>query len=214
MTPTMTNYKRIQGAPVSRDLFKKRITTLQAFLEILDDSSFLALDAEHVPITSQADRVLHQVGLAYIKTLKPENSEMPVRRGHRFGQQRRINLEDLEPAVIDFIQNCQSGRNLILVGYGMPAEWIYLSTNFPRAIPLFSAWVDLRDIADDIVSSVGKIPWLRGLLRMFDYFRFDIEPVNTNAGNGTADNAGDDAVATCALAHALLLEKNRQKLRF
>ncbi|UKZ75392.1 hypothetical protein TrVFT333_003076 [Trichoderma virens FT-333] len=79
-------------------------------------------------------------------------------------------------AIVDFIQGCDSKANLVLVGFEMAAEWTYLSRNFPQAIPFFSAWVDLRDIAKDVTSSVGIIPGLVSLLKIFGYHWKDLQP--------------------------------------
>lgn len=140
---------------------------------------------------------------------------MPARRSHRFGQQQWVNLENLEAAIVDFIQSCPRKKiNLVLVGFEMAAEWTYLYTVFPRAMPFFSAWMDLRDIAQDITSSVGVIPGLVSLLQTVGYHWKDVQPGRGNCNGGNADNAGDDAIATCALVTALLSSKNQEKLRF
>lgn len=139
---------------------------------------------------------------------------MPARRSHRFGLEQQVDLNNLETAITDFAQSCNKKVKLVLIGFEMAAEWEYLFSLFPRAMPLFSAWVDLRDIANDIASSVGVIPGLGPLLQHFGYHWKDIKPGRGKLGHGgTADNAGDDAVATCALAHALLSKENQGKLR-
>ncbi|KAI6085491.1 hypothetical protein F4821DRAFT_240297 [Hypoxylon rubiginosum] len=142
---------------------------------------------------------------------------MPDRRPHFFGEEQQVDLENLEAVIVDFVRRCSSKANLVLIGFEVAAEWTYLFTHFPRVIPFFSAWVDLRDIAKDISSSVGVIPGLQSLLQLFGYHWKDIKSTqhrkeNTNCGN--ADNAAADAVATCALADALLLPENQEKLRF
>jgi hypothetical protein len=258
----MIRYRQLERAQASRHLFNNRITTLKGFQDILEDSYFLALDTEHVAITSERDRVLHQVGLAFTKTLKSRYScpsctppvrkhrlrlhhfyednqmegltinintskqlgsqilrlgrfkGMPVRRGHRFGEEKYLDIEDLEASVVEFLQNLPKDKKLLLIGFEMAAEWTYLSTYFPAAIPFFSAWIDLRDIATDITSSIGVIPSLKCLLQMFSYCWKDVKPGRKHRNDGAADNAGDDAVATCALAHALLDESNQDKLKF
>lgn len=257
----MATYKQLQREPAFRGLFSKRITTLQDLHNISKDSTFIAIDTEHFPITSGKDRILHQVGLAHIQNLiqdlpqtndtsrstsRPcfedfynENkiraltlniniskkkrdeivrlkgeSSIPTRRRHRFGREQQVDLENLEELIIDFIQSCEDKGNLVLIGFEMAAEWTYLSRNFPRAGPFFSAWVDLRDIAKDISSSVGVIPGLVSLLKIFGYHWKDIQPGRGDLGGGIADNAGDDAVATCVLASALLDSENHEKLRF
>ena len=58
----------------------------------------------------------------------------------------------------------------------MAAEWTYLFENFPQAIPFFSAWMDIRDIAKDLTSSVGVIPGLTSLLQIFGYHWKDLQP--------------------------------------
>ena len=136
---------------------------------------------------------------------------IPIRRSHRFGQRKKICLEHLEKASLDFIQGCEN-KNLVLIGFELAAEWTFLSRYIPQAIPLFSAWIDLRDIAKDI-TSVGVIPGLVSLLKIFGYHWKDIQPRRVNSGSGVADNAGNDAVATCALAHALRLPGNQEKLK-
>ncbi|KAM0542209.1 hypothetical protein ACHAPJ_012901 [Fusarium lateritium] len=244
------------------DLFNKRITTLKGFLGVLETSSFLAIDTEHVAVTSEADRVLHQVGLAYYPTLvhpgspladitslniskpslrafydknqiraltlnvnvsKEKQDELirvrgvkgfPVRRSLRFGQEQQHDLESLEVAITNFIQSCDNKGNLVLIGFEMAAEWNYIFTVFPRMMRFFSAWIDLRDIAADITSSVGVIPGLNTLLKVFGYHWKDITPGRRPSNGGISDNAGDDAVATCALADALLLPKKQEKLKF
>lgn len=143
----MATYEQLRREPASRDLFKNRITKLQSLHNALKDSAFLAIDTEHVAITSEKDRMLHQVGLAYFPAPTPDSPTspdagcpnlqdfytakqlkgltldikidqdtqynlvragghrgMPVRRSHRFGQERQVDLEDLETAILDFIQ--------------------------------------------------------------------------------------------------------------
>ncbi|KLO83777.1 uncharacterized protein LW93_561 [Fusarium fujikuroi] len=263
----MVRYQQLERDPATRDLFKKRITTLKEFRQIFESSYLLALDTEHFAITSERDRVLHQVGLAFTKTLKSRHSAcpgrepglikprrrlryffednnmegltlnvttskelgddvlrvgrrvggrvgclkgMPTRRPHRFGVEKSLDIEDLEPSIVKFLQDLPKDKNLVLIGFGMEAEWTYLSTNFSAAVPFFSAWIDLRDIVVDIASSSTVCsPSLFTLVKRFGYFWQDVKP-----GRASADNAGDDVVATFALAHALLDEKNHETLRF
>lgn len=257
----MATYQQLRLEPLSRDLFNNRITTVEDLRNILKDSSFIAIDTEHTPVTSEKDRILHQVGLACIQTLGQENTprtndaslstshpylqqfytksqiraltlniesskeeqdaifrlrggkNMPARRPRRFGRERQVKLEDLEETIIDFIQSCNTKTSLVLIGFEMAAEWTYLFRNFPGAMPFFSAWVDVRDIAKDI-TPLGVIPGLMPLLQIFGYHWKDLKPARENPNDGISDNAGVDAVASCALADALLRSKNHEKLRF
>ncbi|KAF5025686.1 hypothetical protein F66182_2292 [Fusarium sp. NRRL 66182] len=228
---------------------------MRGFCNALKDSAFIAIDTEHVAITSERDRLLDQVGLAYIQNIAQQDSipsrvkpdlqqfytsnniqtltlninlsqerkdelsrlggkGMPARRAHRFGQEQRVSLQDLAAITVEFIQSCNKAKkNLVLVGFAMAAKWTYLSRYFPQAMPFFSSWVDLRDIAKDATSSIGAIPGLVSLLQLFGYHWKDIQP-GRSLNSGIADNAGDDAVATFALASALLSSKNQEKLRF
>ncbi|KAI8719730.1 hypothetical protein NCS52_00754500 [Fusarium sp. LHS14.1] len=251
----MVTYEQLQRDPASRNLFNNRITNLQGLHNVIKDSAFLVIDTEHVAITSEKDRMLHQVGLAYFPAPVPDSPTspdagcptlqdlyaskqlkgltlnikidqdiqdnlvrvgghggMPVRRSHRFGQERQVSLEDLETAILDFIQSCDKMTNFVMIGFGMAAEWEYLSTCFPQAMCFFSAWADLRDTAEDIAPA-GKVAGLISLLKIFRYNWHDLQPGRGDLGGGVADNAGDDAVATCALVGALLLLENQQKLR-
>ncbi|KAL6358928.1 hypothetical protein LRP88_09123 [Fusarium phalaenopsidis] len=210
----MATYEQLQREPASRDLFSNRITRLQGLRNALKDSAFLAIDTEHVAITSEKDRILHQIDQDRQDGLVRAGGHigMPVRRAHRFGQERQVDLEGLEAAILDFIQSCDKKANLVMIGFGMAAEWEYLSTYFPQAMRFFSAWADLRDIAKDI-APVGNVAALTSLLKIFRYHWQDLKPGRGDLGGGVADNAGDDAVATCALAGALLLPENQQKLR-
>ncbi|KAF5590840.1 uncharacterized protein FSUBG_10704 [Fusarium subglutinans] len=263
----MARYQQFERLPATRDLFKNRIRTLKEFREVLEDSYFIALDTEHVAITSESDRVLHQVGLAFTKTLnsrhppcevlKPgiirpkrrlwhffEDNDMkgltlnvdtskklgdevlrvggfkgmPIRRPHRFGEEKTVDVEDLEASVVEFLSNLPRDKKLVLVGFGMGAEWLYLSANFPAAIRFFSSWVDLGDIVVDITSSAPSFfPSLQFLIQTFGYWRTDVRPASrhrTGGNAGNADNAGDDVVTTLALAQALLEEKNYSALLF
>ncbi|KAF4336875.1 hypothetical protein FBEOM_9255 [Fusarium beomiforme] len=257
----MVSYNKLERLPATRDLFKNRITTLRGFQEVLHNSSFVAMDTEHIAITSERDRVLHQVGLAFIETMKPgpyassishlrrlpvrlphffkinhmkcltinikttDRPEheivriggikgMPHRRRHRFGQEKCLDTENLESAVVQFFQSLPRNKNLILIGFEIGVEWNYITANFPAAIPFFSAWIDLRDIAKDIASHTGVIPGLATLLKEFNYYWKDFKADRKCPGDGTADNAGDDAVVTCALAHALLDKNNQETLQF
>ena len=166
----MVRYQQLERDPATRDLFKKRITTLKGFRQIFENSYLLALDTEHVAITIERDRILHQVGLAFTKTLKSrhppcppqepgvirptrrlfqfvednniegltlniDTSEklggdvlrvggfrgMPVRRSHRFGEQKTVDIEDLEASVVEFLSNLPRDKKLVLVGFGMGA---------------------------------------------------------------------------------------------
>ncbi|KAG5802650.1 hypothetical protein H9Q74_013046 [Fusarium xylarioides] len=260
----MVSYQQFKRDPATRDLFKNRITTLQGFRQVLEDSYFLALDTEHVPIASVSDRVLHQVGLAFTKTLESRHppcpprergmirpvrrlchfvednnmevltfnintsqelgdgvlrlggfTGMPIRRAHRFGEERSLDLENLEPSVVEFLSNLPRDKKLVLVGFGMGADWTYLSTNFPAAIPFFSAWIDLGDIVMDITSSpASQYPSLEFLIQTFGYWWKDVKPGRGCRSDGNADNAGDDVVTTLALAQALLDEGNHSTLLF
>ncbi|KAF5651829.1 hypothetical protein F25303_3871 [Fusarium sp. NRRL 25303] len=260
----MVRYQQFERDPVTRDLFKNRITTLNGFRKVLESSCFLTLDTEHVAITSGSDRVLHQVGLAFTRTLKSRHPPcppqepgmirpkrrlfhffednniegltlnidtskklgddvlrvggfrgMPVRRSHRFGEQKTVDIEDLEAPVVEFLSNLPRDKNLVLVGFGMGAEWTYLWANFPAAIRFFSAWVDLSDIVIDITSSPpSQFPSLEYLIRGFGYWRKDVAPGRRIRSGGNADNAGDDVVTTLALAQALLDERNHETLLF
>ncbi|RYC84862.1 hypothetical protein BFJ63_vAg12229 [Fusarium oxysporum f. sp. narcissi] len=260
----MVRYQQLERDPATRDLFKNRVTTLEGFHEVLENSYVLALDTEHVAITSERDRVLHQVGLKFTKTLKSRhppcsawehgmirpkrrlrhffednNMEgltlnintskelgdevlrvggfrgMPIRRPHRFGVEKTVDIEDLEASVVEFLQDLPEDKKLVLIGFGMGAEWTYLSANFPAAIPFFSAWIDLRDIVMDITPSPRPyLPNLLFLIQTFGYWRKDVKPGRRCHSDGNADNAGDDVVTTLALAHALLDERNHAMLRF
>ncbi|KAF5617054.1 uncharacterized protein FTJAE_12810 [Fusarium tjaetaba] len=256
----MAAYQMLQRDPASKDLFNKRITTLEGLRNISSNSSFLAIDTEHIAVTSQRDRILHQLGIAFLPALKPTESSstdatstnrpslkpfydnnkisgltlnvnvrkevqdqlialrggkgLPIRRSIRFGEEKQVDIDDLESAVIEFIQDCNHDSSLVLLGFEMAAEWTYLFEAFPRAIPLFSAWVDLRDIAKDIASSTGVIPGLVSCLQLFGYHWKDILSIKGNSSGGIADNAGDDAVSTCAFASALLSPTNQEKLIF
>ncbi|EHK25313.1 uncharacterized protein TRIVIDRAFT_62005 [Trichoderma virens Gv29-8] len=218
----MAAYEQLQGEPVSSELFHNRITTMQGLLNALEDSAFIEIDTEHIPICKICLQELtsHIFNINLVKEKQDEiirlrgKGGVPTRRRHRFGREQQVDLENLEGAIVDFIQGCDSKANLVLIGFEMAAEWTYLSRNFPQAIPFFSAWVDLRDIAKDVTSSVGIIPGLVSLLKIFGYHWKDLQPGRKNLTDGIADNAGDDAVATCALANALLDSGNQEKLKF
>ncbi|KAI1348313.1 hypothetical protein F5Y01DRAFT_328582 [Xylaria sp. FL0043] len=75
----MATYQQLKRDPVSRVLFNNRITTMKGLQGILEDrAAFIALDTEHGPIESGRDRILYQVGLAYIPTL-PATAPFPGR---------------------------------------------------------------------------------------------------------------------------------------
>ncbi|KFA77410.1 hypothetical protein S40288_03114 [Stachybotrys chartarum IBT 40288] len=257
----MTTYKKLQSDPYSRALFSNRITTMQGLKNALEDSSstLISLDTEHFAVTGERDRILHQVGLAYLKIVLPDkltpqeplissrpclqefyiknevqaltlNIELrteeqdyvisqrgraPLRRPHRFGLEQRVDIQDVEEAIINFIDNVSSTHTrLILTGFEMAAEWAYLSQYFPKIIPYFSLWVDIRDIAKDITSA-GVIPGLTSLLQICGYHWKDIKSRSQGKSPpGAADNAGDDAISTLAAAHALLDSRIQEKLRF
>ncbi|KAI1425898.1 hypothetical protein F5Y12DRAFT_795107 [Xylaria sp. FL1777] len=135
---------------------------------------------------------------------------IPNRRPSRFGYERQVDPDDLESAVVEFIQSCKSTK-LVLIGFEMPAEWTYLLRNFPRAIPYFSFWIDLRDIARD-VAAIGVIPGRVSVLQTFGYHWKDIK--GSNRQGGSADNAGNDAVSVLAMANAFLYPENQKRLQF
>ncbi|KAI0452129.1 hypothetical protein F5B21DRAFT_484699, partial [Xylaria acuta] len=135
---------------------------------------------------------------------------IPNRRPSRFGYERQVDLDDLESAVIEFIQSCNSTK-LVLIGFEMPAEWTYLLRNFPKAIPYFSFWIDLRDIAKDITAAIGVIPGRVSVLQTLGYNWKDIKGSNKH---GTADNAANDAISVLAMANAFLNPETQEKLRF
>ena len=81
-------------------------------------------------------------------------------------------------------------------------------------ISSLSAWVDLRDIGDDIART-GVLPGLTAMLKMLGYHWRDLKLGRQNGKHsGIADDASDDAIATLALAQAFLLPENHKELRF
>ncbi|KAI1127002.1 hypothetical protein F5Y10DRAFT_293241 [Nemania abortiva] len=79
----MATYERLKQDPRTRDLFNNKITTIEGLQSALEDhAAFLALDTEHGPVDSQRDRVLYQVGLAYLPAMTPH---APVPRQLRLG---------------------------------------------------------------------------------------------------------------------------------
>lgn len=249
----MVSYEQLQRHPVSSGLFNSRITTMDGLRNLQNqDTAFIALDTEHFAVSRQSDRLLDQVGLAFMKPLVERPSAqlactrlqefhtlsqahvltlnidmkkrrdniiqirggIPARRPSRFGQEQQIQAEDLEAAIITFIQGCPSSKALVLMGFGMAAEWEYLFQDFPRVIPYLSAWVDLRDVGSD-VAPLSVLPTLTGILKVFGYSWKSLKPGRQDGmRTGVADNASDDAMATLALAQALLEPENQQKLRF
>ncbi|KAF4440834.1 hypothetical protein FACUT_3152 [Fusarium acutatum] len=138
---------------------------------------------------------------------------MPIRRSHRFGEEKTVDIEDLEASVLEFLSNLPRDKKLVLVGFGMGAEWTYLAINFPAAIRFFSAWIDLSDIVMDITSSQPSyFPSLEFLIQTFDYWMKDVKPGRGCHSDGNADNAAYDVVTTLALAQALLEERNHSTL--
>lgn len=256
----MASYQQIQRDPASNGLFNNRIETLESLRNHLNTSkgtAFIALDTEHFPVESEDDRVLHQVGLAFIKSISEEppaqsptrlqdffahsqaevltlnvnicdktrddiiriRGGIPSRRPCRFGRERQVQQQDLEACIVQFLQSCNAATNttnLVLVGFGMAAEWTHLVRDFPRMIPYLSSWVDLRDVGKDI-APIGFLPGLTTMLQIFGFFWKDLKPGRRGGIDsecGIADNAADDAVATLALAQALLRPANQEKLRF
>ncbi|KAI0468061.1 hypothetical protein F4859DRAFT_524917 [Xylaria cf. heliscus] len=237
--PPMVTYQQLQRDPVSRVLFNNRITTMEG-LQSLKDYAFIALDTEHGPIQTGENRALYQIGLAYLLAMAPcidipgqprlhdfikksqvqsltlninisnQTGGIPSRRPSRFGDERQVNLEDLEAVIIEFLQ-ASNNTKLVLVGFEMPAEWNYLLKYFPKAIPYFSFWIDLRDIAKDITAAIGVIPGRVTVLQTLGYNWKDIKGSNKH---GCADNAADDAVSVLAMANAFLNPENQEKLRF
>ncbi|KAI0969515.1 hypothetical protein F4678DRAFT_463296 [Xylaria arbuscula] len=137
---------------------------------------------------------------------------IPNRRPSRLGCERHVALDDLESAIIDFIQSHNNNSTkLVLVGFGMTAEWNYLLRNFPQVISYFSVWMDLRDIAKDITGAIGVIPARVSVLQTLGYHWKDIKGSNKH---GAADNATNDAVSILAMTTDFLNPKNQEKLRF
>ncbi|RBR06134.1 uncharacterized protein FIESC28_11149 [Fusarium coffeatum] len=67
----MTTWQEFAQYQASKEPFLKRITTLQGFYNACTDSAFLAISIKDIKKTSDSDRVLAQVGLAYLPSLEP-----------------------------------------------------------------------------------------------------------------------------------------------
>ena len=67
----MTTWQEFAQHRASKQPFLKRITTLEGFHDACTDSAFLAISIKDVKKTSDSDRVLAQVGLAYLPSLEP-----------------------------------------------------------------------------------------------------------------------------------------------
>lgn len=140
---------------------------------------------------------------------------IPARRPSRFGQEQQVQLEDLEAAVIDFIQSCTGSKTLVLMGFGMAAEWEYLFQDSPQVIPYLSHGMGRSTGYRISYCTASVLPTLTGVLKVFGYTWKSLKPGRRDGtSTGTADNASDDALATLALAQALLEPQNQQKLTF
>lgn len=150
------------------------------------------------------------------KSLIRCRGSLPSRRPSRFGQDYKVNLNDLESIILAFIRAYQTpSTRLVLVGFEMSAVWTYLVNDFPKVIPYFTSWVDLRDIANDIAIT-GSAPWRylpkrNTMLQVFGYPRRNMLGSNQH---GAGANAGDNAVSTLAMADALFYPENQERLRF
>ncbi|CAG7564266.1 unnamed protein product [Fusarium equiseti] len=68
----MTSWLEFAQSRASKDTFLKRITTLEDFSNACTNSSFLAIRIKDMIKTNDSDRVLLQVGLAYLPSLEPD----------------------------------------------------------------------------------------------------------------------------------------------
>lgn len=248
----MVTYQQLKTDPVSRDLFDRGIKTPDALCAHAQDSAFLAIDTEHVPLSDAADRFFHQVGLAYLPTLEPYDAPKPYlakfvsdnqvqtllldvepskeeldrllasgrrprsRRSHRFGANQQIHPRNLQSCIIDFIttHHTDPRKKLVLMGFSLGPDWEFLIKGIPEALSLFSAWVDVRDIAENI-APVGQIPNLKSLFTICGYHWKNLRPCNPRLyGSEDGHNAVNDVVATCAVASALLMPQVQQNLLF
>ncbi|KAI8947353.1 hypothetical protein F4801DRAFT_592701 [Xylaria longipes] len=227
----MATYQQLKHDPRSQVLFNNRIATMEG-LQI--GLAYIPTIAPRAPIAipSQLQRPrLHNFynknqlqSLTLNINLSNQTREdlircrgsIPNRRPSRFGHEYQIDLDNLESAIIRFIQSCHHNPStkLVLIGFGMPAEWTYLLKTFPRVIPYFTSWIDLRDIAKDIAitgDALGQcIPRRITLLQIFGYHWRNIIGSNRH---GSGDNAGDDAISTLAMADAFFYPENQEKLR-
>ncbi|KAH7185997.1 uncharacterized protein B0J16DRAFT_415294 [Fusarium flagelliforme] len=69
----MISWQEFARYRASKDTFLKRITTLEDFSNACTNSSFLAIRIKDIKKTSDSDRVLAQVGLAYLPSLEPDD---------------------------------------------------------------------------------------------------------------------------------------------
>ncbi|KAI0521583.1 hypothetical protein F5B22DRAFT_634488 [Xylaria bambusicola] len=90
---------------------------------------------------------------------------VPKRRLSRFAQERQINLGSLAPTIIEFIQSCSSSD---------PNINFYFPRTFPKAIPYFSSWTDLRDIGK-YIALAKFLPARISMPQTFGYHWKDIK---------------------------------------
>jgi len=249
----MTSWEEFARLRASKELFLRRIYKLGDFYHACENSSFLAVCIKDVEKSCKSDRVLLQVGLAYLPSLEPDEvsrcgfanmstliqfhskkkvqaltlnvhvpqdeldhiltlHDVPVRRNLRFGQQQMIFPEMLNAAVAGFLDRClhNNTRNLIMIGYGS-SGWRSMRDYFPEAMPYFSTYMDIRDLLRDAAPNSGSIPQMTHCLELFG---FDGELQHEEKFGTKADNAGEHAVAVCALAHLLLSPENQQRFEY
>ncbi|KAI9901000.1 hypothetical protein N3K66_005262 [Trichothecium roseum] len=215
--------------PSKMDPRKKHLTLYQADLAFLDtNSDALKRDEElsnskelHIAdfYTENNVRSLTlDVGLDNETQTRilDYQGRLPTRRADRFGEERSVSRKTLDHVMVDFIESCNpSKKKLILVGFGLAAEWGRLFTHCFRALACFSSWMDLRDIARGIAPT-GIIQGQISLLLLCGYRWKDVKQgnhENTGIGNGTPVNVGNDAVSTLALMCSLLDPGIQEKLK-
>ncbi|KAI1069343.1 hypothetical protein LB507_008711 [Fusarium sp. FIESC RH6] len=248
----MDSWGAIDHSWDNKDLFLKKIYKLAELSAICMNSSFLAVCIKDVEKSCKDDRVLLQVGLAYLPSLNPEEvsrcgassmstliqfynrkevqaltlnvhvdqhelnqilklHDIPMRRNVRFGDQLTVFPEMLNDAVIGFLERCghHNGRNLVITAYGS-SGWKTVRNYFPEVLPHFSAYINVRDILRDAAPDSGEIPKLSHSLELFG---FDEELQHHEKSGRKADNAGEHAVAVCALMHLMLSPENQERFK-
>ena len=115
------------------------------------------------------------------------------RERYAFGDAEAITEADIERVLVDAVASFTgSDPKPTLVGFSLGFELKLITTQWPRLVDAFSAWVDVQEVARDV--SGGNAPGMRDTLIAFG-FGHDYQAVHSHR---TTHNAVNDAMRISA----------------
>ncbi|KAK0702729.1 hypothetical protein B0H67DRAFT_675898 [Lasiosphaeris hirsuta] len=122
------------------------------------------------------------------------------RDAYQFGESRHIEPREIEPVLVSLFASLKDQfQHLVLVGFDLSSEFMFLASDLHTITPFVSSWVDLQELVADISGSKTSKPSMR-----YPLLALGFPSGGLSVPNKSQHSAGNDAVRELAILVKLL----------